>query len=79
MCPGLSQCVEAFDVIMNGPVSDYLNYSRAIGSEVEKHVSCVGFIHQKLMLTCINPLDRREKFSKMLIDPQVTFTYYCAL
>uniref|UniRef100_A0AAX7U1I2 Adenylyl cyclase-associated protein n=1 Tax=Astatotilapia calliptera TaxID=8154 RepID=A0AAX7U1I2_ASTCA len=34
---GLSQCVEAFDVLMSGPVSDYLNNSRAIGSEVEKH------------------------------------------
>lgn len=39
--PDLSQCVEAFDVILKGPVSDYLNSSQAIGSEVEKHVSGV--------------------------------------
>lgn len=37
--PGLSQCVEAFDVILKGPVSDYLSNSRAVGGEVEKHVS----------------------------------------
>uniref|UniRef100_A0A8C4NS61 Adenylyl cyclase-associated protein n=1 Tax=Dicentrarchus labrax TaxID=13489 RepID=A0A8C4NS61_DICLA len=38
----LSQCVEAFDVVLKGPVSDYLNYSRAIGSEVEKHAEMVN-------------------------------------
>lgn len=31
--------MEAFDVLLRGPVSDYLNNSRAIGSDVEKHVS----------------------------------------
>lgn len=41
VCPGLSQCVEAFDVVLKGPLSEYLNNSRAIGSEVEKQVSCV--------------------------------------
>ncbi|XP_070777734.1 adenylyl cyclase-associated protein 2 isoform X4 [Enoplosus armatus] len=39
---GLSQCVEAFDVILKGPVSDYLNNSRAIGGEVEKHAEMVN-------------------------------------
>ncbi|XP_040909896.1 adenylyl cyclase-associated protein 2 [Toxotes jaculatrix] len=39
---GLSQCVEAFDVLLRGPVSDYLNNSRAIGSEVEKHAEMVN-------------------------------------
>nr|XP_046273075.1 adenylyl cyclase-associated protein 2 isoform X2 [Scatophagus argus] len=39
---GLSQCVEAFDVILKGPVSDFLNYSRAIGSEVETHAEMVN-------------------------------------
>ncbi|KAM6899877.1 adenylyl cyclase-associated protein 2 [Xenentodon cancila] len=38
----LSQCVEAFDVLLRGPVSDYLNYSRAIGSEVAKHAEMVN-------------------------------------
>lgn len=33
------QSVEVFDVLLKGPLSDYLNCSRAIGSEVEKHVS----------------------------------------
>lgn len=37
--PGPSQSLEVFDVLLKGPVSDYLNYSRAIGSEVETHVS----------------------------------------
>lgn len=36
---GLPEGMEAFNVLLGGPVSDYLNHSRAIGSEVEKHVS----------------------------------------
>ncbi|XP_038580540.1 adenylyl cyclase-associated protein 2 isoform X1 [Micropterus salmoides] len=39
---GLSQCVEAFDVILKGPVLDYLNNSQAIGNEVEKHAEMVN-------------------------------------
>ncbi|KAK2830375.1 hypothetical protein Q5P01_018306 [Channa striata] len=39
---GLSQCLEAFDVLLRGPVSDYLKYSQAIGSEVEKHAEMVN-------------------------------------
>ncbi|XP_035537837.1 adenylyl cyclase-associated protein 2 [Morone saxatilis] len=39
---GLSPCVEAFDIVLKGPVSDYLNYSRAIGNEVEKHADMVN-------------------------------------
>nr|XP_020462558.1 adenylyl cyclase-associated protein 2 [Monopterus albus]XP_020462559.1 adenylyl cyclase-associated protein 2 [Monopterus albus] len=38
---GLTQCVEAFDLLLRGPVSDYVNHSRAIGSEVEKHAEMV--------------------------------------
>ncbi|KAM3596740.1 uncharacterized protein V6R79_019743 [Siganus canaliculatus] len=38
---GLSQCVEAFDVVLKGPVSDYVSTSRAIGSDVEKHAEMV--------------------------------------
>ncbi|MED6248110.1 F-actin-capping protein subunit beta [Ataeniobius toweri] len=36
------QSVEVFDVLLKGPLSDYLNYSRAIGSEVEKHAEMVN-------------------------------------
>ncbi|XP_034401251.1 adenylyl cyclase-associated protein 2 [Cyclopterus lumpus] len=39
---GLSLCVEAFDVLVTGPLSEYLNYSCAIGSEVEKHADLVN-------------------------------------
>ncbi|XP_037549355.1 adenylyl cyclase-associated protein 2 [Nematolebias whitei] len=39
---GPSQSVEVFDVLLKGPVSDYLNYSRAIGSEVETHAEMVN-------------------------------------
>lgn len=59
--------MEAFDVILKGPLSDYLNISRAIGSEVGKHVS--------VPLSCENPDDRREEFNKMLIESQVGFSY----
>lgn len=38
----LSQCVEAFDDVLKGPMSDYLKNSRAIGSEVEKHAEMVN-------------------------------------
>lgn len=40
MCEGSSQAMEAFDVILNGPVTEYLKVSQVIGGEVEKHVSC---------------------------------------
>uniref|UniRef100_A0A665TZP7 Adenylyl cyclase-associated protein n=1 Tax=Echeneis naucrates TaxID=173247 RepID=A0A665TZP7_ECHNA len=36
---GLPQCLETFDMLLRGPLSDYLKHSRAIGSDVEKHVS----------------------------------------
>lgn len=36
--------MEAFDLILNGPLREYLKISRAIGDEVEKHVSCVRFV-----------------------------------
>ncbi|XP_008329952.1 adenylyl cyclase-associated protein 2 [Cynoglossus semilaevis] len=39
---GKSQCVEAFDVLLKGPVSDYLKHSRAIGNDVEKHAELVN-------------------------------------
>ncbi|KAM3858058.1 adenylyl cyclase-associated protein 2 [Diretmus argenteus] len=39
---GLSQCVEAFDLLLTGPVSDYLKNSRAIGDVVEKHAEMVS-------------------------------------
>ncbi|XP_024150354.1 adenylyl cyclase-associated protein 2 isoform X1 [Oryzias melastigma] len=37
----VSHCVEAFDVLLGGPVSDYLKHSRVIGREVEKHAEMV--------------------------------------
>lgn len=39
---GLSQSVEAFDVLLRGPASEYLKHSQAIGSEVEKHAEMVN-------------------------------------
>lgn len=36
--------MDAFDVILNGPVTEYLKISQAIGDEVEKHVSCERFV-----------------------------------
>ncbi|XP_042362745.1 adenylyl cyclase-associated protein 2 isoform X2 [Plectropomus leopardus] len=56
---GLSQCVEAFDVLLRGPVSEYLNYSRAIGSEVEKHAEMVN-----------NALQTQRTFLKMAATHQ---------
>ncbi|XP_030596787.1 adenylyl cyclase-associated protein 2 isoform X2 [Archocentrus centrarchus] len=56
---GLSQCVEAFDMLMSGPVSDYLNNSRAIGSEVEKHAEMV-----------MNALQTQRVFLKMAATHQ---------
>ncbi|XP_074542923.1 adenylyl cyclase-associated protein 2 [Halichoeres trimaculatus] len=51
---GLSQCVEAFDVLLKGPVTEYLNHSRAIGSDVEKHAEMVN-----------NALQTQRTFLKM--------------
>ncbi|XP_056270879.1 adenylyl cyclase-associated protein 2 [Pseudoliparis swirei] len=39
---GLSLCVEAFDYLVAGPLAEYMNYSCAIGSEVEKHADMVN-------------------------------------
>uniref|UniRef100_A0A8D3A7L0 Adenylyl cyclase-associated protein n=1 Tax=Scophthalmus maximus TaxID=52904 RepID=A0A8D3A7L0_SCOMX len=39
---GGKSAVEAFDQLLRGPVSDYLNKSRAIGREVEKHAEMVN-------------------------------------
>ncbi|CAJ1083505.1 adenylyl cyclase-associated protein 2 [Xyrichtys novacula] len=47
---GLSQCTEAFDVLMKGPVTEYLNNSQAIGSEVEKHAEMVNKALQTLRI-----------------------------
>ncbi|KAG5843095.1 hypothetical protein ANANG_G00184850 [Anguilla anguilla] len=38
---GVSRCVEAFDLLLEGPVSDYLRTSQAIGEDVEKHAEMV--------------------------------------
>ncbi|KAJ8273917.1 hypothetical protein GJAV_G00106910 [Gymnothorax javanicus] len=38
---GVAQCVEAFDLLLEGPVSDYLRTSQAIGEDVEKHAEMV--------------------------------------
>lgn len=56
---GLSQSVEAFDVLLRGPVSEYLNYSRAIGGEVEKHAEMVN-----------NALQTQRTFLKMAATHQ---------
>ncbi|KAG7499942.1 hypothetical protein JOB18_003350 [Solea senegalensis] len=45
---GMSQCVEAFDRLLKGPVSDYLSHSRAVGREVEKHAEMVNNALQTL-------------------------------
>ncbi|XP_061677073.1 adenylyl cyclase-associated protein 2 [Syngnathoides biaculeatus] len=34
-------CVEAFDVLLKGPLTDYMNISRTIGSDVEQHAEMV--------------------------------------
>ncbi|XP_029022851.1 adenylyl cyclase-associated protein 2 [Betta splendens] len=38
---GSTEGVDAFNALLSGPVSDFLNHSRAIGSEVEKHAEMV--------------------------------------
>lgn len=38
----VSEYVDAFDEIINGPVAEYLSLSQKIGGDVQKHVSrCV--------------------------------------
>ncbi|XP_071378107.1 adenylyl cyclase-associated protein 2 [Centroberyx affinis] len=55
----LSQCVEAFDLLLRGPVSDYLKNSRAIGDDVEKHAEMVN-----------NALQSQRAFLKMAATHQ---------
>ncbi|KAF7669353.1 hypothetical protein LDENG_00196450 [Lucifuga dentata] len=56
---GLSECVDAFDLLLRGPVSDYLNNSRVIGQEVEKHAEMVN-----------NALQTQRTFLKMVATHQ---------
>ncbi|XP_019728228.1 adenylyl cyclase-associated protein 2 [Hippocampus comes] len=35
-------CVDAFDVLLKGPLTDYMNISRTIGSDVERHAEMVS-------------------------------------
>ncbi|XP_060914956.1 adenylyl cyclase-associated protein 2 [Labrus mixtus] len=51
---GLSLCIDDFDVVLKGPVSEYLNYSRSIGREVEEHAEMVN-----------NALQTQRTFLKM--------------
>ncbi|KAJ7991505.1 hypothetical protein DPEC_G00284570 [Dallia pectoralis] len=39
---GVPQCMEAFDLLLMGPVAEYLKNSRAIGEDVEKHAEMVN-------------------------------------
>ncbi|XP_048849995.1 RNA-binding protein 24 isoform X2 [Brienomyrus brachyistius] len=39
---GLAPCVEAFDLLLAGPVCEYLEISRAIGDDVAQHAEMVG-------------------------------------
>lgn len=50
MSPGLSPCIEALDAILKGPLSGYLIHSRAVGTDVEKHVRLTDLL-MKCLLT----------------------------
>ncbi|XP_028978621.2 adenylyl cyclase-associated protein 2 isoform X2 [Esox lucius] len=39
---GASQCMEAFDLLLMGPVAEYLKNSHTIGEDVEKHAEMVN-------------------------------------
>ncbi|XP_070292096.1 adenylyl cyclase-associated protein 2 [Salvelinus sp. IW2-2015] len=41
---GQSQCMEAFDLLLMGPLSEYLKNSRAIGEDVEKHMELADLL-----------------------------------
>lgn len=45
---GESPCMEVFDAILSGPLSDYLSNSRAIGGDVEKHAEMMNEALQML-------------------------------
>uniref|UniRef100_A0A674PI75 Adenylyl cyclase-associated protein n=1 Tax=Takifugu rubripes TaxID=31033 RepID=A0A674PI75_TAKRU len=54
-----SQAMEAFDLILNGPLTEYLKISQAIGDEVEKHAEMVS-----------NALHTQRRFLKMVTTHQ---------
>ncbi|XP_057683768.1 adenylyl cyclase-associated protein 2 [Corythoichthys intestinalis] len=54
-----SGCVDAFDCLLNGPLNDYMNISRNIGSDVEKHAVMVD-----------NALRTQRTFLKMVAEHQ---------
>ncbi|XP_077362202.1 adenylyl cyclase-associated protein 2 isoform X1 [Festucalex cinctus] len=53
-------CVDAFDVLLKGPLTDYMNISRTIGSDVEKHAEMVN-----------DALQTQRSFLKMAAEHQV--------
>ncbi|KAF3833886.1 hypothetical protein F7725_025090 [Dissostichus mawsoni] len=71
----LSRCMEAFDVLLRGPVSEYMNYSRAIGSVVEKHADMVNSALQtqrtflKMVATHRQPAQCNMLFTSLNILP----------
>lgn len=66
--------MEAFDLILNGSVTEYLKISQAIGDEVEKHVSCVRFVVLTAQLSK-SGCRMSEGGVEMLIESQVVIFY----
>ncbi|XP_037119932.1 adenylyl cyclase-associated protein 2 [Syngnathus acus] len=52
-------CADTFDVLMKGPLTNYMNISRTIGSDVEKHAEMVN-----------NALQTQKTFLKMAAEHQ---------
>ncbi|XP_055081541.1 adenylyl cyclase-associated protein 2 [Periophthalmus magnuspinnatus] len=64
----MSQYVEAFDVLLRGPVSEYMKLSQAIGSDVEKHAEMVHKALQTQRTFLKMAATHQEPAKKKLLD-----------
>ncbi|POI35747.1 hypothetical protein CIB84_000511 [Bambusicola thoracicus] len=70
--PGVAQYVQAFDAILSGPVAEYINISKEVGGDVQKHAEMVhaGFMTERsLLVTASQHQQPSENVFSTLLKP----------
>uniref|UniRef100_A0A8C2SXE8 Adenylyl cyclase-associated protein n=2 Tax=Coturnix japonica TaxID=93934 RepID=A0A8C2SXE8_COTJA len=69
---GVAQYVQAFDAILSGPVAEYINISKEVGGDVQKHAEMVhaGFMTERsLLVTASQHQQPSENVFSTLLKP----------
>ncbi|XP_031412693.1 adenylyl cyclase-associated protein 1 isoform X1 [Meleagris gallopavo] len=70
--PGVAQYVQAFDAILSGPVAEYINISKEVGGDVQKHAEMVhaGLMTERsLLVTASQHQQPSENVFSTLLKP----------